>query len=65
VLRIEWSAGLQRARGGAAGRQVLPDKHDLHVGGLRRALDELLGLRREPESGEREGISSFQGSAGL
>ena len=60
VLRLGRSAGrpgLQRAGGGAAGRQVLPDRHDLLVGDLRRALDELLGLRGESEPGKREGCS--------
>ena len=65
VLRVERSAGLQCAWGGAAGRQVLPDKHDLLVGGLRRALDELLGLRCEPEPGGCQGISSCNGAVGV
>ena len=62
VLRVERTAGLQRAGGGAAGRQVLPDRHDLLVGDLRRALDELLGLRGESESGRCEGFSTFHGA---
>ena len=65
VLRVERTAGLQRAGGGAAGRQVLPDRHDLLVGDLRRALDELLGLRGEPEPSGLQGFSSVLGAAGF